>query len=92
MPYIKRPPNAWILFRKNKDAQALATIRYPSLPHIKAVARYWNELSAAQKQEWFDSAKVEQVIHALQYPNYRYQPRRSSRAKGGSRTSKNEKS
>ncbi|KAJ3009799.1 hypothetical protein NUW54_g2671 [Trametes sanguinea] len=79
--HIKRPPNAFILYR----AEQLVTFapsasedgrRHRQADLSKAISRTWNSLKKEQKQPWYDLAKEKASEHRKLYPEYVYRPRR----------------
>ncbi|RMZ90600.1 hypothetical protein DV736_g2166, partial [Chaetothyriales sp. CBS 134916] len=79
-PKIPRPRNAFILYRQHQ--QATVVRQYPGLPNpeiSKIIGEHWSNLAEDQKQRWKALAEEEKARHALQYPDYRYQPRRNGR-------------
>ncbi|KAF7870494.1 hypothetical protein EAF04_004238 [Stromatinia cepivora] len=82
-PKIPRPRNAFILYRQHYQAQVVA--QHPGLanPEIsKIIGEQWREQAPNVKEEWKRLAEEEKQRHQRQYPNYRYQPRRSGKAVG----------
>ncbi|KAH7321199.1 hypothetical protein B0I35DRAFT_209202 [Stachybotrys elegans] len=83
-PKIPRPRNAFILYRQHHHAQVSA--EYPDLsnPDIsKVIGQSWRKEDAEVREKWKALAAEEKLRHQLQYPEYRYQPRRNSRNQTG---------
>ncbi|KAF2873234.1 hypothetical protein BDV95DRAFT_593593 [Massariosphaeria phaeospora] len=77
-PKIPRPRNAFILYRQHHQHTIVA--RNPGLanPDIsKIIGEQWQAESEEQKKVWQDLAQEEKARHHEQYPDYRYQPRRT---------------
>lgn len=88
--HIKRPPNAFILFRShccvpgNVDAQTapgtpstkqLTDLGITDHRHIsRIVSHLWKALSPEDKAYWDNKAQEKKTEHALLYPDYRYKP------------------
>ncbi|KAH7015317.1 hypothetical protein EDB80DRAFT_889536 [Ilyonectria destructans] len=80
-PKIPRPRNAFILYRQHHQAQVVAQNPNLSNPEIsKIIGEQWKEESDEIKNNWKGLADEEKQRHQRQYPDYRYQPRRGSRA------------
>ncbi|KAK7397811.1 slightly ste11-like protein [Neonectria punicea] len=80
-PKIPRPRNAFILYRQHHQAQVVAQNPNLSNPDIsKIIGEQWNEEPEDIKANWKGLADEEKQRHQRQYPDYRYQPRRGSRA------------
>ncbi|KAH0543929.1 hypothetical protein FGG08_001830 [Glutinoglossum americanum] len=79
-PKIPRPRNAFILFRQHHHAAAVAQHPGLSNPEIsKIIGEQWRDIPAPEKNQWKNLAEEEKFRHQQQYPEYKYQPRRSSR-------------
>nr|POE83327.1 repressor of filamentous growth 1 [Quercus suber] len=79
-PKIPRPRNAFILYRQHYQASVVA--KHPSLanPEIsKIIGVQWQSQSQETKNKWKALAEEEKHRHQLQYPGYRYQPKRNDR-------------
>ncbi|KPM34625.1 hypothetical protein AK830_g11948 [Neonectria ditissima] len=80
-PKIPRPRNAFILYRQHHQAQVVAQNPNLSNPEIsKIIGEQWKEETEDIKANWKGLADEEKQRHQRQYPDYRYQPRRGSRA------------
>ncbi|KAI9717059.1 MAG: hypothetical protein M1812_004994 [Candelaria pacifica] len=98
-PKVRRPRNAFILYRQHYQASVVAQNPGLANPEIsKIIGEQWRQQSAEIKNEWKVLAEVgtiaehsltysnpnfslqeEKLRHQQQYPDYRYQPRRSGR-------------
>jgi len=83
--YIKRPENAFILFRRKccEDRQAaLEEATSPSKKQrqadlSKTISQQWKSLSVDERQYWEHLAKEKKKEHELKYPDYVYRPQRA---------------
>ncbi|KAG1788723.1 uncharacterized protein HD556DRAFT_839359 [Suillus plorans] len=94
--YIKRPENAFILFRRKcceerQQAQEEAvSAAYADAPTkkqrqadlSKTISQQWKALSAEERLYWEEQAKEKKKEHEQMYPNYVYRPQRSKDKKG----------
>lgn len=90
--YIKRPENAFILFRRKccenrqqEDASAPAdgpTRKQRQADLSKTISQQWKALSAEERLYWEELAKEKKKEHEQMYPNYVYRPQRSKDKKG----------
>lgn len=91
--YIKRPENAFILFRRKccEDRQAAAsedihdgrTKKERQADLSKTISQKWRCLTTAERRVWEDMAKARKKEHEAMYPDYVYRPQRSKdKAKG----------
>jgi hypothetical protein len=91
--YIKRPENAFILFRRKccEERQAAAnddkldgqTKKQRQADLSKTISQQWKSLSPEERKVWEDKAKERKKEHEQLYPNYVYRPQRSKdKAKG----------
>ncbi|EFY86728.1 HMG box transcription factor [Metarhizium acridum CQMa 102] len=79
-PKIPRPRNAFILYRQHHQSQVTAENPKLSNPEIsKIIGDKWKHESEDVKDNWKKLAEEEKQRHQHQYPNYRYQPRRSAK-------------
>ncbi|KAG1749620.1 uncharacterized protein EDB91DRAFT_754160 [Suillus paluster] len=74
--HVPRPRNAFMLFRSAfAAAQKIGTNVEHDNRHItRIIAHCWNRLSESEKQVWRNKAATEKAIHAIKYPNYRFNP------------------
>jgi hypothetical protein len=90
--YIKRPENAFILFRRKccedrnlalgagdageGDGSAPPTKKQRQADLSKTISQQWKSLSAEERQYWEDLAKEKKKEHETLYPNYVSRPQR----------------
>ena len=83
--YIKRPENAFILFRRKCCEDRQAALEEASSPSkkqrqadlSKTISQQWKSLSADERQYWEQLAKEKKKEHELKYPDYVYRPQRA---------------
>jgi hypothetical protein len=86
--YVKRPENAFILFRRkccedrqqaqaaeSQDGAVAKKQRQADLS--KTISQQWKCLSPQDRQYWEELAKEKKKEHEQMYPNYVYRPQRS---------------
>lgn len=104
--YIKRPENAFILFRRKccEDRQlaldeATSSVDEPVTAPVKRqrqadlskqISQQWKSLPAEERAYWEDLAKEKKKEHEAMYPNYVYRPQRSKDKKGKKGKGKND--
>ncbi|GLB42469.1 putative high mobility group [Lyophyllum shimeji] len=96
--YIKRPENAFILFRRKccEDRQAAQeeasadgpTKKQRQADLSKTISQQWKSLSAEERQYWEQLAKEKKKEHEQMYPNYVYRPQRAKDKDGRSKGKK----
>jgi hypothetical protein len=84
--YVKRPENAFILFRRKccedrQNAQS-ESADAPSKKQrqadlSKTISQQWKSLSPEERHHWEELAKEKKKEHEQMYPNYVYRPQRS---------------
>lgn len=91
--YIKRPENAFILFRRKCCEDRLAaqqdsgsnldgpTKKQRQADLSKTISQQWKALSPEDKQHWEDLAKEKKREHEQMYPDYVYRPQRAKDGK-----------
>lgn len=70
---ISRPPNAWILYRRDK-VKLLAHYQQASASAI--IARWWAEESPEIKSSYEQRAEIMKAEHALLYPDWQFRPQK----------------
>jgi hypothetical protein len=91
--YIKRPENAFILFRRKccEDRQTAqeeaAALDGPAKKQrqadlSKTISQQWKALPPEERLYWEELAKDKKKEHEQMYPNYVYRPQRSKDRKG----------
>ena len=99
--YVKRPENAFILFRRKccEDRQQAEDITAADGPAkkqrqadlSKTISQQWKSLSAEERQFWEQMAKDKKKEHEQLYPNYVYRPQRAKDKDGKTKSKKNKK-
>jgi len=87
--YVKRPENAFILFRRHCCEERQAAAEEADTPAkkqrqadlSKTISQQWKSLSADERQVWEDRAKEKKKEHEQLHPNYVYRPQRSKAKK-----------
>ncbi|KAK0193160.1 hypothetical protein F5146DRAFT_1137034 [Armillaria mellea] len=84
--YIKRPENAFILFRRKccedrQDAAAAAPTKKQRQADLsKTISQQWKGLSPEDRHYWEQLAKEKKKEHEQMYPNYVYRPQRTKKS------------
>ncbi|PVU91441.1 hypothetical protein BB559_004131 [Furculomyces boomerangus] len=75
-----RPPNAFIIYRKEKQADVLKKNQGVSNKEIsKIIGKMWREESQEVKDTYKGKAEVEKNNHKKKFPDYKYKPRKSKK-------------
>lgn len=72
--HIRRPRNAFIVFRSafiSAQKQAGKGLQHEL---SKQAARVWNAMTDAEKYTYQETARWEQMLHKIEYPDYQYSP------------------
>jgi hypothetical protein len=91
--YIKRPENAFILFRRQccedrqKAQDEAAALEGPAKKQrqadlSKTISQQWKSLSADERKYWENLAKAKKAEHEIAHPNYVYRPQRAKDKEG----------
>ncbi|KAL0566984.1 slightly ste11-like protein [Marasmius crinis-equi] len=92
--YVKRPENAFILFRRKcceeRDAAAASSgdKKQRQADLSKAISQQWKALSGEERKYWEGLAKEKKKEHEQLYPNYVYRPQRVRDKDGKARNKK----
>jgi hypothetical protein len=99
--YVKRPENAFILFRRKccEDRQQAEDVTASDGPTkkqrqadlSKTISQQWKSLSVEERQFWEQMAKDKKKEHEQLYPNYVYRPQRAKDKDGKTKNNKKTK-
>jgi hypothetical protein len=99
--YVKRPENAFILFRRKccedrQQAEDVAAADGPTKKQrqadlSKTISQQWKGLSAEERQFWEQMARDKKKEHEQLYPNYVYRPQRAKDKDGKTKNKKTKK-
>ncbi|KAL7404400.1 hypothetical protein ABVT39_014206 [Epinephelus coioides] len=73
-PYIKRPPNAFMLFLKEQRTHVEAEV-------AERGSAAWKSLTEEQQAKYFSQAKTERLLHSQQHPEWSTQDNYGKRRK-----------
>ncbi|XP_071360663.1 protein pop-1-like isoform X2 [Trachinotus anak] len=70
-PYIKKPPNAFMLFRKEQSPNVIAGLNITDSALVNTVlGMRWKALSKEEQAKYYEQANREKQLHAQQFPNW----------------------
>ncbi|CAG8557601.1 7697_t:CDS:2 [Ambispora gerdemannii] len=89
-----RPPNAFILYRKNKQPEIVALNKTLTNAEVsKVISKLWWKETEEERFRWEKMADRIKLQHMQDYPNYVYQPKKPGTKKRKSiKSGKNEES
>ncbi|KAH8810507.1 high mobility group box domain-containing protein, partial [Flagelloscypha sp. PMI_526] len=81
-PYVKRPENAFILFRRQRCLERVApistasmTVKRPRQADLsKVISQEWKRLPTEERRYWEELAKERKQAHERAFPDYSYSP------------------
>ncbi|XP_057703449.1 transcription factor 7-like 1-D [Corythoichthys intestinalis] len=69
--YIKKPPNAFMIFRKEQRENVMAQLNIrDSAMANKALGRMWKSLSEKEQEKYYELADAEKRLHTQLHPNW----------------------
>ncbi|KAM8876565.1 transcription factor 7-like 2 [Synchiropus picturatus] len=70
-PYIRRPPNAFMIFMRENRAKITASLKPKhSVEANSILGKMWKSMSAAEQEKYYQLAAVERRLHAAQHPDW----------------------
>ncbi|XP_032426618.1 LOW QUALITY PROTEIN: uncharacterized protein LOC116724931 [Xiphophorus hellerii] len=70
-PYVKKPPNAFILFLKEIRPKVVSELNISRSAVVnRVVGEMWNCLAVEVKAKYFEKARLEQKLHQQQHPGW----------------------
>uniref|UniRef100_A0A096M4V5 HMG box domain-containing protein n=1 Tax=Poecilia formosa TaxID=48698 RepID=A0A096M4V5_POEFO len=70
-PYVKKPPNAFMLFLKEIRPKVVSELNINrSVMVNRFVGEMWNSLAVEVKARYFEKARLEQRLHQQQHPGW----------------------
>ncbi|KAL7405054.1 hypothetical protein ABVT39_023238 [Epinephelus coioides] len=68
-PYIKKPPNAFMLFLKEQRANVRAEVGWRGSAALNTIlGQRWGSLTKEQQAKYFSQAEKERLLHSQQHP------------------------
>ncbi|XP_018517942.1 transcription factor 7-like 1-B isoform X3 [Lates calcarifer] len=70
-PYIKKPPNAFMLFRKEQRPNVVAELNITESATVNTIlGQRWQAMSKEQQAKYFEEADRERQLHEQRYPDW----------------------
>ncbi|KAF0314669.1 putative transcription factor SOX-14 [Amphibalanus amphitrite] len=79
--HTKRPLNAFMLFAKIQREHITTHFNCNHSEISKALGRLWQDLSREEKEPFTEGAKTLVALHRIEYPDYKYRPRKKGQPK-----------
>ncbi|XP_044233317.1 transcription factor 7-like 1 [Thunnus albacares] len=69
IPYVKKPPNAFMLYMKEQRPNVVAELNIKESAQVNIIlGKRWKSLSEKEKAKYFHQANKERQLHAQKYP------------------------
>ncbi|XP_077416170.1 uncharacterized protein LOC144046769 [Vanacampus margaritifer] len=70
-PYVKKPPNAFMLFRKEQSPNVVAQFNITNSAAVnKILGRMWKSLPKKLQAKYYQQAEEHKILHSLQHPDW----------------------
>ncbi|XP_061700329.1 transcription factor 7-like 1-A [Syngnathoides biaculeatus] len=70
-PYIKKPPNAFMLFRKEQSPNVVSQFNITNSAVVnKILGKMWKSLPKKLQAKYYQQAEEHKVLHSLQHPDW----------------------
>ncbi|XP_061651959.1 transcription factor 7-like 1 [Phyllopteryx taeniolatus] len=70
-PYIKKPPNAFMLFRKEQSPNVVSQFNITNSAVVnKILGKMWKSLPKKLQAKYYQQAEEHKVLHSLQHPEW----------------------
>ncbi|XP_069372633.1 uncharacterized protein [Paralichthys olivaceus] len=70
-PYIKKPPNAFMLFRKEERLKVVAELNNANSATVNTIiGQRWKALPREVQAKYYEEAEKERQIHSQRFPNW----------------------
>ncbi|XP_008305874.1 transcription factor 7-like [Cynoglossus semilaevis] len=70
-PYIKKPPNAFLLFMKDQRPTVVADLKITDNALVNVeLGQRWNSLLQSEKDKYIQEAEQLKILHEKQYPEW----------------------
>ncbi|XP_077586773.1 uncharacterized protein LOC144205989 [Stigmatopora nigra] len=70
-PYVKKPPNAFMLFRKEQSPNVVAQFNITNSAVVnKILGRMWKSMPKKLQAKYYQQAEEHKILHGLQHPDW----------------------
>lgn len=77
--HIRRPPNAFMLFRKDWSSHHRKALGLKNGEVSHATGEIWGRMPVQEKEIWEGLAEKAKVAHELRYPDYVFKPKQRAK-------------
>ncbi|XP_075907339.1 transcription factor 7-like 1-B [Nelusetta ayraudi] len=71
LPYIKKPINAFMIFRKEQRVTVMEDLKNRDSAALNAVlGKMWRSLSKEEQAVYYEKARMEKELHSQQHPGW----------------------
>ncbi|XP_034038112.1 lymphoid enhancer-binding factor 1-like [Thalassophryne amazonica] len=71
--YVKKPANAFMIFRREEKDRIMAQHKCKDSCHVnKILGELWKNMTREEKSRYFEKAKAEKLLHSQLHPHWTF--------------------
>nr|XP_020476470.1 lymphoid enhancer-binding factor 1-like [Monopterus albus] len=70
-PYVKKPPNAFMLFKKEQAPNVAAELSNSNSAQVNVIlGKRWKALSKEEQSKYYEEAHMKNLLHIMEHPDW----------------------